>query len=250
MTGESAESDGPTDATDPGRRPDGADPDGETAWPTVATAGLAADGVWKRYDDWVLRDVTLAVPDRGVHVLAGPNGSGKSTLLSLLAGVTDPDRGRVVREGSVGMAFQEPSVHPTLTVGENLSTFGALSGGDVAGVAKRLGLDAVRDRRADRLSGGYRRLLDVALAAGKQPAYLLLDEPLAGLDDAARHRVVSLVDDQREQRAVVVVAHRLAPLAAVADSVTVLVDGRCRSRERVDRVDDLQSWYAERAGLE
>ncbi len=226
--------------------------DGEEPWSTVAAAGLAADGVWKRYAEWALRDVTYAVPDRGVHVLAGPNGSGKSTLLSVLAGVTEPDRGRVVREGSVGLAFQSPRVHPTLTVAENLSVFGALSGGDVDGVADRLGLDRVRDRRADRLSGGYGRLLDLALAAGKRPDYLLLDEPLASLDDDARHRVLGLVREERTERAVVVVAHRLRPFAALADSVAVLVAGELRARERLDDGtvgDDLQSWYADRAEL-
>lgn len=217
--------------------------------PTVdgGEAGLAAEGVWKRYDEWVLRDVTLAVPDDGVHVLAGPNGSGKSTLLSILAGVTAPDRGRVVRGGSVGVAFQRPSVHPTLTVGENLRTFGALSDGDVAAAAERLRLDAVRDRRADRLSGGYRRLLDLALAVGKRADYLLLDEPLASLDDDARRRVVSLVAEASRERAVVVVAHRLRPLADLVDTVAVLVDGELVARERAAGIEDLPSWYADRA---
>lgn len=242
-----ADADGETDAS----ANTSADPrDGE--WPTVAAAGLAADGVWKRYDaaGWALRDVTLPVPGCGVHVLAGPNGSGKSTLLSLLAGVAAPDRGRVIREGSVGLAFQQPSVHPTLTVAENLSTFGALSGGDPEPVAERLRLDPVRDRRAERLSGGYRRLLDLALAVSKRPDYLLLDEPLAGLDDDSRHRVVSLVREQRTERAVVVVAHRLRALAPLVGTITVLVDGEVVAREHAAAVDGLQAWYAEQAGLD
>lgn len=254
MNDDAAGRDTPGEGTTEGEREAGSS-DGDatpsaTTWPAVSEVGLAADGVWKRYEEWALRDVTLTVPDRGVHVLAGPNGSGKSTLLSLLSGVTAPDRGRVKREGSVGLAFQQPSVHPTLTVAENLSTFGALSGGDVEAVAEHLRLGPVRDRRADRLSGGYLRLLDLALAVGKRPDYLLMDEPLASLDDDSRHRVVSLLAEQREQRAVVVVAHRLAPLADVADSIAVLVDGELRVRERADRIDDLQSWYGARAGLE
>ena len=231
---------------------DTADADTVRQWPAVDEVGLAADGVWKRYDaaGWALRDVTLPVPERGVHVLAGPNGSGKSTLLSLLTGVAAPDRGQVKREGSVGLAFQEPSVHPTLTVAENLSTFGALSGGDPEPVAERLRLEPVRDRRAERLSGGYRRLLDLALAVAKHPDYLLLDEPLASLDDDSRHRVVSLVREEREHCGVVVVAHRLRVLAPLVDTLTVLVDGEVVARERAAAVDDLQAWYAERAGLD
>ena len=223
----------------------------ESAWPEVSAAGLAADGVWKRYDGegWALRDVTLSVPDRGLHVLAGPNGSGKSTLLSVLAGVTPPDRGRVVREGSVGLAFQRPSVHPTLSVAENLSTFGALTDGDPETVAEQLRLDPVMDRRANRLSGGYQCLLDLALAVGKRPDFLLLDEPLASLDDDSRRRVVSLVAEAAQERAVVLVAHQLRAFTEVVDTVAVLVDGEVAVRESATAIDDLQSWYVEQAGL-
>lgn len=239
----------PDSGDDDGTAPD--PPDDAPAWPEVSAAGLAADGVWKRYEGegWALRDVTLSVPDRGLHVLAGPNGSGKSTLLSVLAGVTPPDRGRVVREGSVGIGFQRPSVHPTLSVAENLSTFGALTDGDPETVAEQLRLDPVMDRRANRLSGGYQRLLDLALAVGKRPDYLLLDEPLASLDDDSRRRVVSLVAEAARERAVVLVAHQLRAFTEVVDTVAVLVDGEVVTRQPADRIDDLQSWYVEQAGL-
>jgi len=240
--------DTPDAVPDPGGGDDRPD---AVPWPGVSAARLAADGVWKRYEGegWALRDVTLAVPDRGLHVLAGPNGSGKSTLLSVLAGVTRPDRGRVRREGSVSLSFQRPSVHPTLSVAENLSTFGALTDGDPGTVAEHLRLDPVMDRRADRLSGGYQRLLDLALAVGKRPDVLLLDEPLASLDDDSRRRVVSLVAEAAQERAVVLVAHQLRAFTEVVDTVAVLVDGEIVARRSAAAVDDLQSWYAERAGL-
>ncbi len=239
---------GAGDVPDPG---DGDRVAEDAPWPAVSAAGLAADGVWKRYEGegWALRDVTLSVPDRGLHVLAGPNGSGKSTLLSVLAGVTPPDRGRVVRAGSVGLAFQRPSVHPTLSVAENLSTFGALTDGDPETVAEHLRLDPVMDRRANRLSGGYQRLLDLALAVGKRPDYLLLDEPLASLDDDSRRRVVSLVSEAATERAVVLVVHQLRAFTEVVDTVAVLVDGEVVTRRAAAAIDDLQSWYVEQAGL-
>ena len=186
-----------------------------------------------------LRGVDLTVERGDLHCLTGPNGSGKTTLLSVLLGLRRLDGGTVERRPpSVGCSFQRPSVYPGLTVAENLRVFAAFGDASedwLARLRSALGLDAVADRRVNRLSGGYRVLLDVALAFVGQPASVLLDEPLRSLDDRARDRLVAfLAEYHSPARTVLVSTHRLEPFEPGFDRVTVLEDGEVVLDERPD----------------
>ncbi|WP_436930405.1 ATP-binding cassette domain-containing protein [Halosimplex halobium] len=210
---------------------------------------IRLDGVVRRYDGvTALAGVDLRIAAGDLHALAGPNGSGKSTLLSLVLGLDRPTSGTITRpEGRIGCGFQTPSVYPDLTVDENLRVFASMDeAGDewLATVRSELGLDEVRDRVAGDLSGGYQRLLDVALAFVRRPAFVLLDEPLDELDDAARERVVEFVADYcGDDRTVVVSTHHLGAFGPSLDRLTVLADGDVRFDERVDGTDDYRAVY-------
>jgi ABC-2 type transport system ATP-binding protein len=207
------------------------------------------EGVARRYDGvTALAGVDLRIEAGELHALVGPNGSGKSTLLSLVLGLDRPTAGAITRpEGRIGCGFQTPSVYPDLTVDENLRVFAAMSEADddwLATVRSELGLDDVRDRVAADLSGGYQRLLDVALAFVRRPTFVLLDEPLDELDDAARDRVVAFVADYCDDgRTVVVSTHHLDAFGPSLDRLTVLADGDVRFDERVDGTDDYRAIY-------
>jgi ABC-2 type transport system ATP-binding protein len=210
---------------------------------------IRLDGVVRRYDGvTALAGVDLRIDSGDLHALVGPNGSGKSTLLSLVLGLDRPTAGTISRpEGRIGCGFQTPSVYPDLTVDENLRVFAAMgdAGDDwLAQVRSGLELDEVRSRVAADLSGGYRRLLDVALAFVRRPAFVLLDEPLDELDDAARERVVEFVADYcADDRTVVVSTHHLDAFGPSLDRLTVLADGDVRFDERVDGSDDYRAIY-------
>ncbi|WP_135364179.1 ATP-binding cassette domain-containing protein [Halosimplex halophilum] len=210
---------------------------------------IRIDGVARHYDGvTALAGVDLQIEAGDLHALAGPNGSGKSTLLSLVLGLDRPTSGTITRpECRIGCGFQTPSVYPDLTVDENLRVFAAMGGaGDdwLATVRSELGLDEVRDRVAGELSGGYQRLLDVALAFVRRPPFVLLDEPLDELDDAARDRVVAFVADYcGDDRTVVVSTHHLDAFGPSLDRLTVLADGDVRFDERVDGSDDYRAIY-------
>jgi ABC-2 type transport system ATP-binding protein len=212
---------------------------------------IRLDGVTRRYDGvTALADVDLRIEAGDLHALVGPNGSGKSTLFSLVLGLDRPTSGTISRpDGRTGCGFQTPSVYPDLTVDENLRVFAAMGeAGDVwlAGVRADLGLDEVRSRVAGDLSGGYQRLLDVALAFVRRPTFVLLDEPLDELDDAARDRVVEFVADYCEtDRTAVVSTHHLDAFGPSLDRLTVLADGDVRFDERVDGSDDYRAIYRE-----
>lgn len=190
--------------------------------------------VTKRYGDTVALDsVDLSVREGEVHALAGPNGSGKTTLLDIALGRVAPDSGTVERNAEVGCAFQEPRLLDDLTVAENLSVFGA----DDLEVVEELRLDRVLDRRAAALSGGFRKKLDTALALADEPGLLLMDEPLADLDDVSKRRLVELVGGYADEgNAALVSTHSLEEFNPV-DRLTVLYDGDVLLDSLTDELD-------------
>ncbi len=190
--------------------------------------------VTKLYGDTVALDsVDLSVREGEVHALAGPNGSGKTTLLDIALGRVAPDSGTVERNAEVGCAFQEPRLLDDLTVAENLSVFGA----DDLEVVEELRLDRVLDRRAAALSGGFRKKLDTALALADEPGLLLMDEPLADLDDVSKRRLVELVGGYADEgNAALVSTHSLEEFNPV-DRLTVLYDGDVLLDSLTDELD-------------
>jgi ABC-2 type transport system ATP-binding protein len=222
----------------------------------TTVAPIRVSGLRKRYGRvMALEGVDVTVEPGTVHCLVGPNGSGKTTLLRTLLGLVEPSAGEVsVPDVRLGTAFQRPSHYDQLTVADNLDVFGALADADpewAETVLERLGLDVVRNRIAGELSGGYSRKLDLALALQKEPAYLLLDEPLGDLDDVTKLRLVEFLEAYRDAgHGVVVSTHNLGQFAGSVDHLTIVYDGEVlldAPREDIDVADDdLQEFYVER----
>ncbi len=169
-----------------------------------------------------------------VVALLGPNGAGKSTLLDALSGVLEPVAGSIERRGRVAVALQSPdlarrSVLENVTLG--LAWWGvprAERSDRAAEALHSMGADHLAERRALTLSGGERRRVHIARAMAVRPDILMLDEPFAGLDAAAR---ASLLEDavsalRSTDQATLVVVHDRAEAWALADRLLVLIDGR------------------------
>jgi molybdate transport system ATP-binding protein len=186
-------------------------------------------------------DVALDV-DGEPLALVGPSGSGKSTLLRAIAGLVRPARGHVQlgaqtwfdaqrridrrpEERSVGLVFQDYALFPHLTVEQNVA-YGAR--GPVDELLSRLGLERLASARPPALSGGERQRVALARALARDPAVLLLDEPLSALDARTRTSVRGELREVLGALAVpaVVVTHDYADAAALAERVGVLADGR------------------------
>ncbi len=161
-----------------------------------------------------LRTFTLDVDvrfARGVTVLAGPSGAGKSTMLRLIAGLVQPDAGRIALDGrtlhddrtsvapflrDIAYVFQEYALFPHLTALENVA-FGLRARGVSRATRRtiarewleRLGIAPLERARPRALSGGERQRVALARALAWQPRAVLLDEPFAALDDATSARV-------------------------------------------------------------
>jgi putative spermidine/putrescine transport system ATP-binding protein len=204
-------------------------------------------GLEKRYGDSVaLRDVDLDLRRGAITVVLGPSGCGKSTLLRILAGLTMPDGGRVVIDGSVvndprsrvpsedrgvGMVFQDSMLWPHLTVRRNIAF--AL-GGDRDGARKVLqaaesaAVTDFLDRYPSELSGGERRRVAIARAIVGEPRLLLLDEPLSGLDANLRVRMLDTIAGIQRSLGVTAayVTHDQEEALGLGDEIVVLRDGR------------------------
>ncbi len=194
-----------------------------------------------------LRDVrlelTLEVGSETV-ALVGPSGAGKSSILRAIAGLLRPDVGRIALDGttwldtaagvdvppenrSVGLVFQEYALFPHLSVRANVA-FGATNGRLVDDVLERMRIGGLARERPARLSGGERQRVALARAIAREPAVLLLDEPLSALDahtrDTVRGELRELLASLRLPT--ILVTHDFEDAASLADRVGVMVDGR------------------------
>jgi ATP-binding cassette, subfamily B, bacterial len=250
--------------------------------------GIELRDVWFRYDPdgaWALRGLDLELP-RGTSVgVVGVNGAGKSTLVKLLCRFYDPERGQIlwdgidVREldlpelrGRIGAAFQDFMAYD-LTAAENIGL------GDLAHLDDRARIrEAARlaevDELVARLPKGYDTLLSrmfldeddlargVTLSGGqwqrialarslmrREADLLVLDEPSAGLDALAEHRIHRALGRRRRGRTSLLVSHRLSALRD-ADVIVVMSEGRIVERGTHDELMTAQHEYARLFGLQ
>ncbi len=202
-----------------------------------------------RYPDGTVAidGLSITVGSDEFVVLAGPNGAGKTTLIRHWNGLLEPDSGELRVNGrpvsedvvaartAVGMVFQHPrDCFVAGTVGADVAFGPENLGLDREEIDRRVddALDAVQlagrhDDRIDRLSGGEQARVAIAGALAMEPDYLVLDEPLAGLDRTARRSVLDRVAALAERgTAIVVVTHDLHDVVDLADRIVVLVDGQ------------------------
>ncbi len=202
---------------------------------TTTSTRLTAHELCYAYDHRdVLHEVSVGLPHGTVTAIAGPNGSGKSTLVELLAGVRRPRRGRVSRHGTVALVVQRPAAPDglPLTVRDvvAIGTWGARRRRADTRVAvdaaiDRVELTGLEDRPLAGLSGGQRQRALLAQGIVQGSDILLLDEPVAGLDDASRRRTRQILAEEASRGAAVAcVTHEQAGIDA-ADRVIRLEDG-------------------------
>jgi molybdate transport system ATP-binding protein len=206
-----------------------------------------------RQGDFLL-DASLTAQSKTL-ALYGPSGAGKTTLLNIIAGLTRPDEGRVIVDGvtfldtseridlsprqrRVGYVFQELRLFPHLRVEKNLLygrrfaprgesgvDFGQVDFGQVVDL---LGIGSLLDRWPARLSGGEKQRVAIGRALLANPRLLLLDEPLAALDEARRAEILTYIEKLRDAFAIpiVFVSHRRSEVERLAGDVAVIEEGK------------------------
>jgi len=189
-----------------------------------------------------LEGVTIEVCEGTIHGVIGPNGAGKSTLMDVLSGARRPRRGSVVLDGEnitarsvrwrrnkgLSRSFQRTSIFPALTVGEQLDLVARGERAQVQNVARAFGLDEMLEARADSISYGDQRRVDIALAIVGNARLLLLDEPAAGLTVQETADLFGHVDElvRKQGLTALVVEHDVDAVFRTCDVVTVLDLGK------------------------
>jgi len=191
---------------------------------------------------------TFEAPD-GVTALFGPSGSGKTSIVSMVAGLITPDRGRIVCNGTVlfdsarhvcvsphrrgiGYVFQDGRLFPHMTVAQNLD-YGRRMYRIPADADERervialLDIARLLDRRPGKLSGGERQRVAIGRALLMRPHLLLLDEPLASLDQARKREIFPYLLRLRDETVpMIYVSHNAGELRRIATTIVRIDDGR------------------------
>ena len=238
----------PSSVTDTGgAAPDGADRPRPRLVP--APTGLVARNLRKQYRRRiVLRDVSVAVKRGEAVGLLGPNGAGKTTCFYAIMGLVAPDAGTITlddeeitglpmyRRARLGVGYlpQEASIFRGLTVEENIRAVLEVSEPDreardtiLDGLLAEFGIEHLRRASALALSGGERRRVEIARALATNPHYMLLDEPLAGIDPIAVAEIRELVGALRDRGiGVLITDHNVRETLDIVDRAYILHDGR------------------------
>ena len=181
---------------------------------------LTADSLFKRYGNIVAVDnISFEIYRGEIFGFLGPNGAGKTTTIKIMSGLMEPDGGKVTIDceddgKSIGLCPQHIVIWENLTCLEQIVFMGQMYNMSVTEARKKggdllesLGLYAIKDRLAKKLSGGMQRRLNIALALIHSPQILFLDEPQAGLDPQSRILVRDYIRSIKEKTTIVLTTH-------------------------------------------
>jgi lipopolysaccharide export system ATP-binding protein len=196
----------------------------------------------------VVDGVDIAVEPGQIVGLLGPNGAGKSTTFHMIMGIIKPDSGTIILKGQdvthlplhrraragLGFLSQEPSIFRKLTVEQNLLAI--LEFTDLPASERRqkaidalveLGLEHLAKNKAETLSGGERRRLEIARALLGSPAFFLLDEPFLGVDPITVSEIQSLIQDLKKRGiGILITDHNVRDTLAITDHAYIIHQGK------------------------
>ncbi len=221
------------------------------------TFALEARGLVKHYGETTaLGGVDLAVPSGTVTAVLGPNGAGKTTAVRILATLTEPDEGQATVAGydvrtqgnevrrRIGLAAQDATVDPLLTGRENLVMLGELhqlprkqAAARATELLAEFSLTHLRRTSALALSGGERRRVEIARALASRPSFVLLDEPLAGIDPINVNEIRALVGQLKDRGiGVLITDHNVRDTLDIIDRAYILHEGRVLMEGRPEEI--------------
>ncbi|SMP06797.1 lipopolysaccharide export system ATP-binding protein [Desulfurobacterium pacificum] len=210
---------------------------------------LRAEKITKIYNKRKVVDgVTVEVKEGEVVGLLGPNGAGKTTTFYCIVGIVKPDGGRVLLgevdltdeptyvRAQKGISYlpQEPSIFRKLTVEENIKAVLEMHGLSEKEIKEktdflleRFGIADLRKQKANSLSGGERRRLEIARALSIDPKFLLLDEPFAGIDPIAVYEIQGLIKELKEMNiGILITDHNVRETLRIIDRAYIIGHGK------------------------
>lgn len=226
---------------------------------------IKIDKITKKYNDVVAVDnLSLTVEKGELFSLLGINGAGKTTTIKMLSCLTEPTDGDAFLNGKsirtqsgevktiIAVSPQETAVANGLTVRENLELICDIyrfskekKKEKVLYLTEQLKLESVIDRKASKLSGGYKRRLSIAMALISEPEILFLDEPTLGLDVIARSDLWDIIRTLKGKITIVLTTHYMEEAEALSDRVAIMKDGKllaCETPQGIKRLGESDSF--------
>ena len=216
--------------------------------PRTQGEGVRVEGLAKSYGRRaVVKNVSLSLRRGEVAGLLGPNGAGKTTCFYMITGLIKADRGTIMLDGEditglpmyqrarlgIGYLPQEASIFRGLTVYDNVAAVAEICEPDktrrtalIADLLEELHIAHLKDSPAMALSGGERRRVEIARALAAQPAFMLLDEPFAGIDPLAIADIRDLIEYLKQRGiGILITDHNVRETLEICDRATIIHDG-------------------------
>lgn len=218
---------------------------------------IKASGLVKRYQNLIaVDDLSLEVEQGELFSLLGVNGAGKTTTIKMLTCLTSPSSGDAMAGGYsitkepkqvkrlIGVSPQETAVAPNLSVKENLQLICGIHGFSkektkekIKELVEKFSLDDVLLRKADKLSGGLKRRVSIAMALISEPQILFLDEPTIGLDVIARHELWETIRALKGNITIILTTHYMEEAKTLSDRIGIMKSGKLLAVGTVDELN-------------
>ena len=231
--------------------------------------GLYVNKISKTYGNKeVIRDITISIKRGEIVGLLGPNGAGKTTCFYMISGLISPDYGKILLDGKditdlpiykraksgIGYLPQEISIFRGMTVEQNIQSILALNSSSrieketsLEELLAEFSLTHLRRTSSLALSGGERRKVEIARALASQPAFILLDEPLAGIDPIAIEEIRELIKHIKDRGVgVLITDHNVKETLELIDRAYIIHQGKVLMTGRPDEIiadEDVRKVY-------
>ncbi len=212
----------------------------------------------KRYKNLTAVDkLNLEIRQGELFSLLGVNGAGKTTTIKMLTCITKPTDGdafvggySVTKQSEqvkqlIGVSPQETAVAPNLSVKENLELMCGIhkfskekTKTKIKELSEQFSLDSVLNRKAGKLSGGYKRRVSIAMALISEPDILFLDEPTLGLDVIARHELWDEIRSLKGKSTIILTTHYMEEAEALSDRIGIMKDGNLLAVGTIDELKE------------
>ncbi|MBF0224835.1 MAG: ABC transporter ATP-binding protein [Desulfobacterales bacterium] len=213
-----------------------------------------SDFLYKRFT--ALKDLNLDIKEGSILGFLGPNGAGKTTTFKLLLGLMNPDKGTIrlwdksptdceVRK-KIGFLPENPYFYAYLTARESLDFYAKLFGINakerkkkVDELIEKVGLSHAQNRQLRKFSRGMLQRVGIAQALVNDPKFLILDEPMSGLDPFGRKEMRDIIIDCKKQGSTIIFStHILSDVEMICDEVAIIIKGALQANLKVDELID------------
>ena len=226
-------------------------------------------GLTKKYGKLTAVDkLDLTIEEGTLFALLGVNGAGKTTTIKMLTCIANSTQGDAFVggysinkdpekvKGLIGVSPQETAIASNLSVRENLELMCGIFGfskektaSKIRELSEKFDLLSILDKKADKLSGGWKRRVSIALALISEPQILFLDEPTLGVDVIARHELWDVIRGLKGRSTIILTTHYMEEAEALSDCIGVMKNGRllavgtCDELKEMTRTNNFESAF-------